>query len=171
MRRITLVGILVVAFTWCGMAFAFQNEPGGFRGLKWGDPPTEEMKFLQDFRETAIYENPSEEQKLGEAKFYSILYSFYLPPNIATKQFMTVALYFRGKENFGILETICKAKFGEPTREQYQEFWWSSLKSTVELTYDGIEETGYLSLSSGPIFDRYMEERKKQQAESAEKDW
>lgn len=163
--------VLVTLLAFCGIAYSFQNEPKGFRGLRWGDPPTPEMKFLQEFRGTIIYENPSEEQKLGDAKFYSILYSFYIPPNTVLKKFMTVGLYFRGKENFDILETISKVKFGEPTRERYQEFWWSSLASTVELTYDGIEETGYLSLSSGPIFDRYTEERARQQAEEAEEDW
>jgi len=38
MRRIAVVAILVVVLLSWGMAFAFENEPEGFRGLKWGDP-------------------------------------------------------------------------------------------------------------------------------------
>jgi len=38
MRRIAVVvAILLMALAWCGMAMAFQNDPEGFRGLKWGD--------------------------------------------------------------------------------------------------------------------------------------
>ncbi len=38
-RKILLVIVLVFLIT--GIGFAFQNEPDGFRGLKWGDAPTE----------------------------------------------------------------------------------------------------------------------------------
>jgi len=33
-RRIAVVAILVMAFAFCGMAYAFENEPEGFRSLK-----------------------------------------------------------------------------------------------------------------------------------------
>jgi len=29
---------MAVALAFSGMAFGFENEPEGFRGLKWGDP-------------------------------------------------------------------------------------------------------------------------------------
>ena len=45
-KGLLLVLVLVLALT-VG-AFAFQNEPDGFRGLKWGDPVGEEMEYLDD---------------------------------------------------------------------------------------------------------------------------
>ncbi len=46
MRKTTLVLLVVLILALSVAAFAFQNEPEGFRGLKWGDPPGEDMKFL-----------------------------------------------------------------------------------------------------------------------------
>ena len=38
--RVLAVGVLVemLAFGLAGVGVAFQNEPEGFRGLKWGNP-------------------------------------------------------------------------------------------------------------------------------------
>ena len=172
MRKIAVVAILVVVLAFCGIAFAFDNEPEGFRGLKWGDPPTEEMEFIAEEDEwTVIYRNPNEERKLGDARFDMIIYVFYASPDAPTRKLMSVVLYFRGEENFDILETICKVKFGEPTNESYQYLGWASPSSMVLLGYDSIDETGYLDLGSMPISQQYNREKEKKQAEEAEKDW
>ncbi|MQY69683.1 MAG: hypothetical protein GH145_02315 [Firmicutes bacterium] len=172
MRRIAMVATLVVLLVFSGMAFAFQNEPEGFRGLKWGDPPGEEMEFMADVDELMkVYRSTSENNRLGDARFYLMLYTFYIPPGASVKRFTGAALYFRSKENFDILETVCKVKFGEPTEKGYLELGWMSLATTVVLGYDSIEETGYLTLGSTPIFNQYTKEKERQQAESAEEDW
>lgn len=41
--------VLVLVLTLSLGAFAFQNEPEGFRGLKWGDPPGEDMELVGKF--------------------------------------------------------------------------------------------------------------------------
>ena len=38
---IVLVAVMVLGLS--AGAFAFQNEPEGFRGLEWGDPPSVDM--------------------------------------------------------------------------------------------------------------------------------
>lgn len=35
--------VTVLIFSFADIALAFQNEPDDFRGLKWEDPPTEDM--------------------------------------------------------------------------------------------------------------------------------
>lgn len=172
MKKIAVVAVLVMALTWCGMAFAFENEPEGFRGLKWGDPPTPEMEFLRKENEwMTFYRNPGDQLKLGDASFYMILYQFYTPSNTTVRRLMGVGLFFKDKENFEILKTICTVKFGEPTNEGFHELDWASLDTTVLLTYDNIDEDGYLVLTSTPIFEQLTQEKEKKQAESAEKDW
>lgn len=171
MRKTVVIAILAMVLVCSRIAYAFQNEPEGFRGIKWGDPPTVAMKFLRKWEDLIIYNKPSDERKLGDAKFSMILYAFYVPPNSTVKRLATVSLYFNGKENFDILETICKIKFGEPTEEGFYKFNWISLASTVILTYDNIEESGFLGIGSTPIFNQYTEEKEKRQAEEAEKDW
>ena len=41
-----IAGVLIIVLVLSVGAFAFQNEPDGFRGLKWGDPPTKEMTLF-----------------------------------------------------------------------------------------------------------------------------
>lgn len=172
MRKIVVVAVLVMVLLSLGMAYAFQNEPEGFRGLKWGDPPGEKIEFLRKQNEwLSTYRDPGDKLELGDARFYMILYSFYTPSGASVRKFMDVGLYFRTKANFNTLETICKVKFGEPTSKGFYEFAWASLATTVILTYDSIDEDGFLILGSTPIFKQYTQDKEKKQVEEAEKDW
>lgn len=171
MKKTVAVAVVMMLIL-SGMAFAFQNEPEGFKGLKWGDPPTEELEFVSEMDEMMdVYQDRSENNKLGDARFYMMLYTFYVPPETTDRRFTEVILYFNGKVNFDVLETICKAKFGEPTDTGYRKFSWQSLVTTVLLNYDGVEKKGYLSITDALIFDEYTKEKKKQQVEKAESDW
>ena len=172
MRRVAVVAILVMGLVSLGMAFAFENEPDGFRGLKWGDLPSPKMELVKERDEwTRIYRNPGDKLELGDARFYMIEYEFYTPSNATVGRLMGVGLYFKDKENFDILETICKVKFGEPIMKGFHKLGWASLSSTVALTYYSIDEDGFLLLGSTPIFKQYTQEKEKKQAEEAEKDW
>jgi len=164
--------IIALIFLFARIGFAFQNEPDGFRKLKWGDSPTPRMKFLNKQDEwIRIYRIPRDKLELGDAEFYIIVYQFYTPSNATVRRLMGVGLYFEGKENFDILEIICKVKFGEPTSEGFYKFAWMSLDASVILTYDIIDKDGYLALGSTPIFQQYTQEKEKKQTKEAEKDW
>lgn len=104
-----------------GIGFAFQNEPGGFRGLKWGDAPTEDMVFLHQVVENRYFDNGNyyykgllvEKLHIGSAKINHISYIF----NLYSNQFYKVNLFFNGGTNFEILKIICEGKYGKPTHE------------------------------------------------------
>ena len=164
--------VIALVFSLTGIGFSFENEPKGVRGLNWGDPLTPEMKFLYKQDEWwSVYRKVDEKLSLGDAKFHLILYVFYTPSSANVAQFMTSAFYYKRKENFEILKTICMRKFGEPTNERYCTLEWTSLSSTVILSYDNIEEEGYLGIGSTPLFQQYTEEKEKKQVEEAEEDW
>ena len=76
-----LSSILILLIT--GIGFAFQNEPDGFRGLKWGDAPTEDMKFLgQIIYEGNLYHREGDKLNIGSAKLDNISYWFNLYSNL-----------------------------------------------------------------------------------------
>jgi len=60
--------------------FAFQNEPDGFRGIKWGSE-TEKQKDLQhlvrDRNDVKAYQRTNEKLKIGDVTIKEINYFFY----------------------------------------------------------------------------------------------
>ena len=60
---------------------SFQNSPDGFRGIKWGDPPStlgnyESLSGNDEYMK--IYTRPDDKMRLGEVRLYNIYYIFYL---------------------------------------------------------------------------------------------
>lgn len=179
MRRIRIslwfLAVIILMFSLADITFAFQNEPDGFRGLKWGDPPTEDMVYIAMMEGgLKFYKLPNEKLHIGDAWFYKISYSFFGPP----EKFMRVDLYFYGERNYKLLESICQGKFGEETTKGFHEHVWISPETTVVLVYDVADDKGSLSLGDWTIFSEYTdakkrakEAEKKKQAEETEEDW
>jgi len=168
-NRINFMILLVVmVLTLTGAALAFDNEPEGFRGLKWGDPPGEEMIQYFSLPPVNYYQLPGEPLSLGNVKFYQIGYQFLVSPE--GEAFMMVGLYFRGEANYKLMKIICKEKFGEREEEWYQITWWSP-KHLVTLKYDLIEEKGSLGIVSVPLVKKMTEAIEKLESEKAKKDW
>ncbi len=143
MKRIIVVGIIVwLALALSLGAFAFQNEPDGFRGLKWGDPPSEDMEFFAGIDGSKSYTLPNDKMSIGNAEFYLIFYDF------DEGQFMRVALWFKGEKNYDKVETICRQRFGEEVEEGFYELTWKARETGVLLQYDHVEEDGFLLISS-----------------------
>lgn len=71
------------------MAFAFHNEPEGFRGLKWGDPPGQDMVYYgksKDNENVLWYKRKNDKLQIGRARIKCIHYLFY------KEQFMEVLI-------------------------------------------------------------------------------
>lgn len=167
--RINFMILLLVIMVMTGAALAFENEPEGFRGLKWGDPPTEEMIALPSQPLVNCYTLPDDLLYLGNVKLYLIGYQFYTAPE--GEVFMAVGLYFRGEDNYDLMEVICKDKFGEEMEKTYNRIAWWSQKSMVVLNWDSIEEEGFLGMSSRPLLTEKIKAIEKLETEKAAKDW
>jgi len=167
MMRKVIVGFLSAALILLCASFvgAFQNEPEGFRGLKWGDPPTGNMKYVGTITLQKVYEIPGDKMSIGNAEFYDISYCFY------DGRFSNVVLYFNGEENYDLLETICKGKFGEEMKRGFYELVWYGQTSTVILQYDMVKEKGFLSIASTQIIKEWVKAKEEKEIEEAEGDW
>lgn len=145
---------------------AFQNEPDGFRGLKWGDPPTEEMEFFMEFAGADTYLLPDDKMALGNANLYMIAYTFY------KNQFLGVGLYFKGEDNYDLLQTICEERYGEDEMDEgFYEVTWQGQKGYVTLEYDYVEEKGYLVLGNAILSLKKTADEKQKEAEKAAGDF
>ena len=170
MKKVTvviLVAAMVLVLMIAGASFAFQNEPDGFRGLVWGDPPGKDMEFLIDMGNgTTGYLLPSDKMFLGSVSLYTVGYMFY------ENRFMGAAMYFKGEDNHDLLETICKQRYGEEEADiGFYQIQWMGQKSFISLNYDYVEEEGNLSLNSTLIAIEQSQAKQKEEAEKAEGDW
>lgn len=150
----------------------FQNEPDGFRGLKWGDPPGEDMERVEEeesvLLEKTKYIRPSDNLFLGNIELDYIFYIFYFD------SFVLVELGFSGKSNYELAKEICRERFGKETiSESYRLKWFSDhipgISVSLGYNYPGHpEEEGILSLSDLGMFTElaFMKAREK-----AEGDW
>jgi len=131
-RLILLVGLIFL--TVCTVGLAFPNEPDGFRDLKWGDAPTEDMYFvyeiISEYMDNAkIYAKYRENNNIGSAKLFSLEYCF----NLRSNQFYKVSANFSKDKYFEILEVIFKDRFGEPTKREKDFLLWDGEKARVYL--------------------------------------
>ncbi len=194
MRKAIVVLAVLIILALSLVGFAFQNEPTGFRGLKWGDPPGEDMVFIRgDEYGRNQYELPDEKLQIGEAELESIKYIFFDNGNserlmevmIWTKDTTSTASRSLGinRDNYELLEELCRFKFGEEIIEDSSKrIIWGSSKILVYLTYDqyylsgfGTIVSGYLSLTYLPISGEYQKPKQKAEEdalrESAKEDW
>lgn len=162
---VPIVTILIFLLVTTGLTF--QNEPEGFRELKWGDPPTDKMIYKLTSNENKIYFLPDDKMSVGNAQFWTIAYFFYNQP----ERFYNVSLYFKGENTFELLKTICRGKFGKETESGFYELKWLGQKAMVGLCYDMVKELGYLFLTSTQIAAEKKKIKEKEEIERAEKDW
>jgi len=182
-RKILLAIVLIFLIT--GIGFAFQNEPDGFRGLKWGDAPTEDMIFYEDFGDSDLYRRPTNNMGIPNVNFHDIIYLFY-----EKKQFMEIAGFIRSEDDYDILEIFCRENYGNPTEEKYGRLpegkyeesiekiiegvyynleWWGE-NARVKLYYNPIKKRGYLSITSRLIWEAKEKAYKEKELQEEKKE-
>ena len=169
-RKILLVIVLVFLIT--GIGFAFPNEPEGFRGLKWGDPPTEDMVYLGDISYAQkIYHRKGDKLCIGSATLNEIRYKF----NFYSNQFHEVFANFTSEIDYKILKIIFEGRYGKPThiREEKDSYFqqWVGDKAEIRLYYDFKEYYGWFWIASMKIHPETPEDNKQKEVEKAEEDF
>ncbi|PKP61310.1 hypothetical protein CVT91_03445 [Candidatus Atribacteria bacterium HGW-Atribacteria-1] len=173
-RKILLAIVLIFLITGIGFAsqdeIAFKNEPAGFRGLKWGDAPTEDMKFLGEINSSYnLYYRKDDKKNIGSAKLDNIFYRF----NLYSNQFYDVSATFFGEANYDILKIIFEEKFGKPTlklKDGYSLIW-NGENAKISLTFNSKEWKGFFMIISTKILPERPEDNKQKEVEKAEEDF
>jgi hypothetical protein len=175
---LSLLVVLLFIFALASIAQAFQNEPAGFRGLKWGDKPTEDMWFsyqvaykddyLQDINGN-YYDKIGDNPYIGNVKLYSIYYIF----NLCNNQFYRIQANFYDEINYDILKTIFKDKFGTPTKEEKYFLYWGGEKVYIHILFKSTgygKGYGYFQITSEEFYIKNVPEIDKQKEVEKAKD-
>jgi hypothetical protein len=172
---LSLLVVLLFIFALASIAQAFQNEPDGFRGLKWGDPPTEDMTFIDPYISIdKLYNRENDKLSIGDAKLQYINYHF----DLYSDQFRRITAGFSGEINYRILKIIFEERYGEPTRKyKYseptkEEMFWDGEKASIMLSFDSEKSEGYFGFVSREFFHiQIPEDNREKIAEKAKDDF
>ena len=175
-RKILLAIVLIFLITGIGFAsqdeIAFKNEPDGFRGLKWGDAPTEDMMLnCQHIYSGSTYYKKEDKLNIGNAELGLIYYMF----NLYSNQFYKVLSTFYGENNYNTLKIIFEGRFGESTKT-YKEYGfnvlqWTGEKTKIKLCYNSKHSEGYIVIESMKIHSERPEDNKQKEIEKAKEDF
>ena len=139
MKKILLVGVGLLVFLSNSLCFAkgFQNEPNGFRGIKWGtDIKTlKDMKYLINYEDVIdMYSRDKDKLFFGKAKIGSIHYIFY------KDKFFAVRIHTDGAKEFEAFRDAIFKEYGEgqhPERVGNLERWiWYGKITDMVLEYN-----------------------------------
>jgi hypothetical protein len=166
MKRITLLFGLVFFMIIIGYvpinSLAYDNEPDGFGGIKWGTKIStlkgmSKLGTDPSFGGIDIYIRKGEELKFGDAKLSGIQYGFW------KGKFADVRITVKGKENWPVLKNAVFAKYGkgnqaDPNVEKYA---WFGTVSAIGLEYMEASQTGLLYIVSTEISKEQKEYKEK----------
>jgi len=128
-------------------AFAFQNEPDGFRGIKWGEKidKLKGMTFVEKGVDTDLYERNTDGRHIGDAIVKKTRYVF------KDGVFVMVHIEYEGESNFKKLIKYFSKEHGSPTVKdvfQYPEkgsLWQSSNNSlSIAVGYNPTTKKGVI---------------------------
>jgi len=147
---------------------SFQNSPDGFRGIKWGDPPStlgnyESLSGNDEYMK--IYTRPDDKMRLGEVRLYNIYYIFYLD------RFMGIHIT-TVSEYFSELKDILITQFGEPKQKNpnIEEYTWVDSKAVMVLEKEIFSKFCNFRITSCVEMD-LMEKDKKERSKNASQDF
>jgi len=168
MRTIIVVVILFIITS--TVSFAFQNEPDGFRGIKWGTdigdlPRMEYLRdYITDFGGIKIYINKEDELKIGDAAVSEIKYYFW------KNKFYKVSASTNDLLNSGTLQHSCIDNFGDQVDFVASAYVWRGLVTKIMVTnpdYNG----GLFLMESVYMINKLSPLERQRDSERASKGW
>jgi len=168
-RFITRVGFMltvVLSVMFSIVAFAYDNEPDDFRGIKWDThiEKLSDMEIVLDGGDLKAYTRKGEKMELEEARLSGLHYIFY------KDHFYCVHIEFKGLAEFNKIKGVLFKTYGEPEGTQYYDkrFIWSGGTASITLEFDESIGRGELGYKYLPIDQEIAGDETNQTAEDVE---
>lgn len=143
--------------------FAFQNEPDGFRGIKWGTNISElsEMGIIEDHGEQKLYVRKNDKMQIGDADLEVIIYVFY------KDRLYGVMVIYNSSLNFSKLKETLFQVYGSGRRPNpfMEKYNWYGSSVLITLDFNEIREKGSIIYFYVPI----LKEQERDVKEKAKK--
>lgn len=146
-----LVYILIM-LSLCNVAHSFQNEPSGFRGIKWET----DIKALPDMicaegqGDTEFCTRQNDEMAIGAAELDRIEYGFH------GGKFFTVLIKYHSSSNYFNLKDAFVRQYGgcyQPNLTK-EECYWNGSNVDIVLRHNSVIHIGSVTYTYKPIADQ-----------------
>lgn len=166
MKKALLAVLAILIFCSAGMA-AIKDSPDGFRGIKWGQPPSALGKYTTLLVDgaTIVYTKNDDKLKIGGADLKYIAYVFW------ENKFMSVIIRTEGLSNSDALKAAMFERYGEPQYEQgvlQSDHTWSDKNVLITYTYESDGSKASATISGRSIFHAKQEREKAAAQKGAE---
>lgn len=143
-------------------ALAMQDDPGGFRGAKWGDAPNsiKGLSYMYKLGDDDMYIFVGGNMNIGGIRASSISYIFW------QDKLITVFADFEDSQAKAIYKA-CLDRFGAPDEQTSIESWWHGKETTVHWVRGGLKTSLTLAsykLHSAQLDAHFAEARAKSDA-------
>lgn len=117
-----------------GLIFSYQNDPDGFRDIKWETPKSQIKGLRLNKKNGGLSEYIKEKENLDFSgiKITQILYGFVGDKLI----YVTLQFNPSSEAKYHLLNAILIAKFGEGERLGAREIFWKGEKTNIKLNFD-----------------------------------
>ena len=129
---------------------AFQNEPDGFRGIKWGTNLSDlpDMQYLSSKRSAALYTIKGDKMKIGDADLDAVYYGF------SKGRFFSVIIQFNSLPNYHIMKQTLFRKYGKgESLSPAEGYKWPGPSVNIVLGYSKHSQKGRVTYLHKPTFD------------------
>ena len=167
MKTELFASLIVILLVVPQATYAFQNEPDGFRGIKWESniESIPNMIFTSNGLPAGekLYIRKNDKLKIGDAVLQNIFYIFY------KGKFLGVYIGYKSFANFNRLKDTLFQQYG--AGGQYNEFLekyhWRGKRVDIFLDYNSISEEGSIIYSFKPLAEAEKAAEKEKTKEGA----
>ncbi len=158
-KAITILVMVVMFIFGCSQKAppvpTFQNEPDGFRGIKWGTKITRlsGMELVRTEGAEKYYVRPEDKLKIGKADIESITYGFY------RDDFFKVIIRVKGLMNYLDLKQTLTGVYGDGENVFGKDFFaWSGKQVLITIEFQRMLNEGEALYTYNPIMEKMSKE-------------
>lgn len=138
--RIVVIGALLLVSS---IALAYQNEPDGFRGIKWGtrlSVHAKEMTLKEKSKDETYYTRKGDKLELGGAKLTELSYGYW------NDQLVSIIMETSGHDDKAALIEAFRKQYGPGSQpaEFSDEYRWRGPTTNINLSCNRGHCTAFL---------------------------
>lgn len=149
-------------------ALCFQNSPDGFRGVKWGDPPSVMGEYTLETKEDdylKIYSRHGDKMSIGDVPLTKLYYMFCVE-RLAGLAATLSANYFTD------MKQILIVQYGEPMQQNRYIPKYTWIDNNAFIVFENIRGKGYCELRIHSVPEvKLMDKVQKEKAQKASGDF